>query len=360
MVTPADDGGRLLRRVFTAAVLLGVVWTIWLILQPMLAAVAWAAFLSFLLQPLQQRLTVRFGNRPNAAAGVITGVTPIAIVAPLVLIGLAFAQQISALLGSMQDNPELWSLAHWQDPETHPRIAALSGWVQQRFNISTDEIRGYVFGGLQDSARTLASMSGAMFVKASGGFLRFFLMLFILFFMLRDGPQWLARVARLLPLAEPRRQALFERLGKVTRAVVYGAGLTAALQGLLVGIGFAMAGLPGPVVFGVIAAVAALLPFAGAALVWLPGALFLLGNGQFGWGIFMLVWGGVVSTSDNFIRPVIISRYTPVPTLLVFLGVIGGVSAFGFIGFIFGPVILVLATELLRFAEGTLTLAEPP
>jgi predicted PurR-regulated permease PerM len=83
--------------------------------------------------------------------------------------------------------------------------------------------------------------------------------------------------------------------------------------------------------------------------------LYLLAAGHVGLGIFLLAWGGVVSISDNFIRPMIISRYTPVPTLLVFLGVIGGVGAFGPIGFIIGPVILVLATELLRYAEGSLT-----
>jgi predicted PurR-regulated permease PerM len=88
--------------------------------------------------------------------------------------------------------------------------------------------------------------------------------------------------------------------------------------------------------------------------VWVPGVLYLFGTGHFGMGVFLLVWGGVISTSDNFIRPLIISRYTPVPTLLVFLGVLGGVSAFGPIGFIAGPVILVLATELLRYAEGSL------
>jgi predicted PurR-regulated permease PerM len=97
----------------------------------------------------------------------------------------------------------------------------------------------------------------------------------------------------------------------------------------------------------------ALLPFGGAALIWIPGVLYLLATGQIGWGIFLLAWGGVVSVSDNFIRPLIISRYTPVPTLLVFLGVIGGVAAFGPLGFILGPVILVLATELLRFTEGS-------
>jgi predicted PurR-regulated permease PerM len=98
----------------------------------------------------------------------------------------------------------------------------------------------------------------------------------------------------------------------------------------------------------------ALLPFGGAALIWAPAVVYLLATGSIGWAIFMLVWGGVVSVSDNFIRPVIISRYTPVPTLLVFLGVIGGVAAFGLLGFVVGPVILVLAIELLRYAEGSI------
>jgi len=85
-----------------------------------------------------------------------------------------------------------------------------------------------------------------------------------------------------------------------------------------------------------------------------PGVLYLFATGSIGFGVFLVLWGLVVSVSDNFIRPVIISRYTPVPTLLVFLGVVGGVGAFGPIGFIIGPVILVLATELLRYAEGSL------
>jgi predicted PurR-regulated permease PerM len=108
-------------------------------------------------------------------------------------------------------------------------------------------------------------------------------------------------------------------------------------------------------VFGVAASVLALLPFGGAAIVWVPGMLYLLAIGKIGWAVFMLVWGVFVSTADNFIRPVIISRYTPVPTLLVFLGVIGGVAAFGALGFVIGPVMLVLATELLRYAEGSMS-----
>jgi predicted PurR-regulated permease PerM len=349
--------GRSLKRWFTIVVVVIVLWAVVLILKPMRMPIAWAALLAFLLHPLQRRLTRRFGNE-NAAAGVITGLTPVAIILPLTLLGIAFVQQISQIVQSLQSSPNLWDAAAWQDPDQHPRVAQLVAWARERFDFTPEEFQQQVAGGVTTVARKLAAASGQVFLNTAGTVLRFFLMLFILFFMLRDGPKWARRAANLVPLAPSSRNALFDRLGKVTRAVVYGCGVTAAVQGMLVGIGFAIAGLPGPVVFGVMAGVSALLPFGGAALVWAPAAIWLFASGEFGWGIFMSVWGGVVSTSDNFIRPIIISRYTPVPTLLVFLGVIGGVAAFGPIGFIFGPVILVLAIELLRFAEETLARRE--
>ena len=119
-----------------------------------------------------------------------------------------------------------------------------------------------------------------LFINTAGAVLRFFLMLFVLFFVLRDGSLWFARVAALLPLTTGKREALFTRLGKVLRAVVYGCGLTALVQGTLVSIGFAIAGLSGPIVFGVLACVMALLPFGGAAVIWFPGVLYLLAPGS--------------------------------------------------------------------------------
>jgi len=344
---------RNLRRWATVAVILIVLYAVVLILKPLRMPLAWAAFLAFLLQPMQQRFTRTFRGA-GLAAGFITALTPIAIIAPLLLIGFAFAQQVSQLVQNLQGHPALWDFQSWQDETLHPRIAHLFAWVRERLSVSPQDVHETLSNGITSSAKALAAASGQIFLNTAGAVLRFFLMLFILFFTLRDGPIWFARATALLPMRPASRTALFDRLAKVTRAVVYGCGLTAAVQGLLVGIGFAIAGLAGPVVFGVLAAALALLPFGGAAIVWVPGALYLFGSGHVGWGIFMLVWGGIVSISDNFIRPLIISRYTPVPTLLVFLGVVGGVSAFGPIGFIFGPVILVLATELLRFAEDSI------
>jgi predicted PurR-regulated permease PerM len=344
-----------LRRWFTAGVVLVVLWAIWLILRPLAVPISWAAVLAFLLFPLQLRLTRRLRNRPAIAAGLLTALTPVAIFIPLFLLGVAFADQISALTVALQRNPDIFELARWLDPQQHPQVAAAASWITSHTDVNLADAQSYLRQNLQSWASTLAKSSGQIFLNTAGIVLRFFLMLFILFFILRDGASWFSRLAKLLPLHDGQRDALFTRLGKVLRAVVYGCGLTALAQGTLVCIGFAIAGLSGPIVFGVLASVLALLPFGGAALVWVPGVLYLLGTGQLGWAVFLAVWGGLVSVSDNFIRPAVISRYTPVPTLLVFLGVIGGVSAFGLIGFIVGPVILVLATELLRYAEGSLT-----
>lgn len=345
---------RTLRRWFAVGMVLLVLLAIWTVLRPFFMPIAWAAILAFLLFPLNATLTRRFKGRSALSAAILTALTPIAIFVPLSLLAMAFAQQLANLGAALQQNQELFDLAAWMDPERHPTIAAAIAWVQQRTGWGLADVEAWLRRSADQWAGQLARYSGQMFLNTAGVVLRFFLMLFVLFFILRDGSKWFERLSGLLPLASERREALFTRLGKVLRAVVYGCGLTALMQGALVSIGFAIAGLPGFIVFGVLAAVLALLPFGGAALVWVPGMIYLFATGHVGMGIFLAIWGGIVSTSDNFIRPVIISRYTPVPTLLVVLGVIGGVAAFGPIGFIVGPVILVLATELLRYTEGSL------
>jgi predicted PurR-regulated permease PerM len=159
------------------------------------------------------------------------------------------------------------------------------------------------------------------------------------------------RFQRLIPVPEEHREQLFNHLASVTRGVFYGIGLTAIVQGILVGIGFAIAGLPSPVVFGVLAAILALLPAGGAAIVWIPGFLFLAASGRWGMAIFMLIWGFVVSTSDNFLRPVLVARYAPVSAFMVFVGVVGGIGAFGTIGIVVGPVFLALVAAILQYFD---------
>jgi len=119
----------------------------------------------------------------------------------------------------------------------------------------------------------------------------------------------------------------------------------------VLGIGFSIARLPSPVVFGVVGALIAMLPLGGTAIVWIPAAGWLFIDGRWGWGIFMVVWGLMLSALDNFLKPMLISGRAEVSTLVVFLGVLGGLSVFGAIGIVLGPLVLSLALALIEFAE---------
>jgi predicted PurR-regulated permease PerM len=182
---------------------------------------------------------------------------------------------------------------------------------------------------------------------------RFAVMLFLLFFFLRDGDVMFATGRKLIPLDEARKDRLFQQLSDVTRAIVFGTTVTALAQGALVGIGFAIAGLPSPVVFGVAAALLSMLPVGGAAFVWAPAALWLFFDGRVGYGIFLLLWGLALGGLDNVLRPLLISGRAKISALAVFVGVLGGIPAFGAIGIIAGPVLLSLVLALMEFAEET-------
>ncbi|MGH7317186.1 MAG: AI-2E family transporter, partial [Candidatus Rokuibacteriota bacterium] len=155
----------------------------------------------------------------------------------------------------------------------------------------------------------------------------------------------------LIPLTPGRREQLVETIAAVTRAVVFGSLLTALAQGVLVGLGFALVGLPSPVVFGAVAAVASLIPYVGTSLVWVPAAVVLFTQGRWVAALFLAAWSlAVVSSADNVVRPLFISGRAQISTLPVFLGLIGGLSTFGPIGLVVGPVLVALTLALLRFA----------
>jgi predicted PurR-regulated permease PerM len=198
--------------------------------------------------------------------------------------------------------------------------------------------------------QSLASLGGRVFMGAIGTVVGFVLMVFMLFFFIRDGEEMMSTARELIPMSEVHKAKLFDHLASVTRAMVYGTGLTAILQGALVGIAFLIVGLPSPIVFGVIAALLGLLPFGGTAFVWGPAVLVLALQGRWGATIFMMIWGALlVSLVDNVVRPMLVSGRANVGTLTVFIGVLGGLAAFGAIGLFLGPVVLALIIALIRF-----------
>jgi predicted PurR-regulated permease PerM len=329
-----------------------LLYLVWRIVAPLWQPLMWAVLLGALLAPSNARLARRLGNRPRLAAGLTTVGVVLLLLLPVLAIGAAVAAQAAQLLSRI-DTEAIRSTS--LDLSHAPFLQKPLAWLEATVGISWGQIEGWLVAGTKHLLQVMASSGGAVMLGAIGTIVSFVLMLFVLFFVLRDGPTLAARAVRILPIEDRLRGRLWRHLIDVTRAVFMGIGLTALVQGFLLGTGFAIAGLPSPLVFGVLGALFALVPVVGTAIIWVPGVLWLVAQGQPGHALFMAGWGIlVVGSVDNFLRPILISGRVEVPTLAVFIGVMGGLSAFGFVGLFLGPIVLGLLVALFRFTSETL------
>lgn len=324
------------------------------IVQPFLGPLLWAVSFAFLLYPMHVRLTRYLRNRVNVSAMILTMGMLLALVGPLAAVGAAFVNQTSALLQEVQTVVGNEARSDVQQLTNHPRLQGTWHWMENNLGVTVTQLRGWLSEATRSVLQTFASTSGKLFIGALGTVIGLVITLFLLFFFIRDGATMLAMVMELVPMPPAKRQALSIHLATVMRAVMFGTGLSAIAHGVLVAVGFLIVGLPSPVVFGALAALLGLLPIGGTAFVWGPAALILAAQHRWVAAIFMLLWGILlVSTIDNLLKPLLISGRAPVATLTVFMGVLGGVTAFGAIGLFLGPVVLALAVALLHFALDT-------
>jgi len=342
------------RRVFALAAALALGLALYQIINPFLQPLAWATILALLLNPLQIRLARKLGSRESLASILLTLLVLLFFIGPLSGLAVAFATQASQLAKQLPAFVQRLETTDFSSWASIPFLEKLLAWLDRHIVISTSQVQDWLVGGARSLLQELASLGGTAFLGAVGTVLSFTVMFFLLFFLLRDGARMVQTGSALVPMSAKRKQMLLTRIEAVTRAVVLGTVLTAMVQGALVGIGFALSGLPAPVVFGVAGAILSVVPFGGTALVWVPGAIALFVKGDIAWGIFLTAWGGIlVSTADNFLKPLFISGRAEVPTLAVFIGVIGGLSAFGLVGMFLGPIVIALALTIVKFASET-------
>jgi predicted PurR-regulated permease PerM len=338
-------------KAFFVALAALVIYLLLQVLQPFAGSMAWGIFLAFILFPFHRWLTRKLGNRPTISAGIITGFTPFALLTPLTLLGVAFANQARSLIEYLRSQNLHLDGTLLQEIEKYPVVGPVAHFAREDLQLNGADVQDWLTRAAEAAVQNVGSLGSGLVMGALGTLVGFFFMLFLLFFFVRDGASMFGRLQRLIPVPEEHREQLFNHLSSVARGVFYGIGLTAIIQGILVGIGFAIASLPSPVVFGVLAAVLALLPAGGAAIVWIPAVLYLGVTGHWQMAVFMTIWGVVVSTSDNFLRPLLVSRYAPVSAFTVFVGVVGGIAAFGPIGIVVGPVFLALVAAILQYFD---------
>jgi len=346
------------RRAFLIVTAAVIGYLLLAVLAPLKGALGWALVLAFLLHPLHERLSRRLKGRSVLSAGIITGLTPFLVLAPLSVLGVVFAGQVASLIGYIRGQSFVGYPQLLARLETYPLLGGVLRWASANVPVSAAQVQGWITGSMQTVLKSTASAGGSLALHLFGTVIGFFMMLFLLFFLLRDGRVIFDHVARLIPLEDARRERLLDYLARVTRAVVFGSTTTALIQGIFVAIGFALAGLPSPVVFGVIATIAALLP-AGVSIVLVPAVIYLAVGGHWAAALFLALWSGLLVVVENVARPLLTAQRAHVSTLAVFVGAVGGVSAFGILGLIIGPVLLSFMVALVRFTTEVRTAPVP-
>ena len=335
MITPA-----LRRAVFLLLLALVTVAFFWII-SPFFGAVFWAMVLALMFMPVHRRLCALLRGRDTLAALGTLLFCMVIVVVPMIFV-----------VGAMVDEATSFT-QRLRTGEFNPRTYfeqiqnALPGWSRDllgRFGLFNaqdvvDKLTAAVVqGGQALTTRALAIGQNTLMLLVNLG-----IMLYLLFFFLRDGRDLAQTIRRAVPMQRQHTDFLLSKFATVVRATVKGTVVVALVQGMLGGVAFAFLGIHGAVLWGVVMSVLSLLPAIGAALVWAPVAIYLIATGSMIEGLGLAAWGaGVMGMVDNLLRPILVGKETKLPDYLVLLSTIGGLSIFGLNGFLIGPAIAAL------------------
>lgn len=306
------------------------------VLLPFYGAVLWAVIVALLFAPVQRRLVLRLHGRHTAAALLTLAGVLLIVVIPFVLVMSTLAREAALLYQQVQSG------------ELNPGLAlrqafdALPAWftgLLQRFGLDEfDALQARITGALTQASKLLATHAVGLGQDTLNFVVGAFVMLYLAFFLIRDGQAIFQRIKACVPLSRPHQDELAERLVAVVRATVKGSLIVASVQGALGGLAFWVLGVRAPLLWAVLMALLSLLPAVGAALLWAPVALFLLANGHTGQGLALIAWGTlVIGLVDNFLRPVLVGKDAQLPDYLVLVTTLGGIALIGINGFVVGP-----------------------
>ncbi len=330
--------------VFFGALLSISVFFFWII-RDFIAPVAWAVVLALLFYPLFLSIKHRLRGRQNLAALVTILIAIVLVFLPLLFLGGVLVHESTIFYRHVLDNDEL----------IYERLSSSSPYIENILDligISTEEL----YSTIADSARSvsswIASQVFSLGTKTVSLFAGALVMLYILFFLLRDGPVIGAKIMRMIPLGDPMEIFLFERFNATVRATVKGSLVVAIAQGATGALLLWLGDIPSPVFWGVVMALFSLLPVIGPAIVWVPAgiAAYFMGNLV---GAAIILIGGflIVSNVDNYLRATLVGHETNMPDAFVLVSVLGGIATFGISGVIFGPVAAALFLAMWELFE---------
>jgi predicted PurR-regulated permease PerM len=347
METTANS--RVYAVIFFLVAVLGIGFICYRVLSPFASAIAWAIILAVAFQVPWAYLERKLPSRRNLAAILLTLAIALIVILPAGLLAGVLTSQLIDVAGRVSAKLSSMEVHSVSDLVTLPQVAKALDGIQKRAGISPQDFEKLAAGFLAQASTTAAAVSARLVLGVFDGVLTFVMVIFLLFFFFKDGQEMVRAVFELLPTDPTGRDRLSHRLQTMLATIFRGSLLCALAQGLGGGIGWWLAGLPSPALAGAAMAVLSLLPVGGTAIVWLPGSIYLWVADHRGAAVFLFLWGLIVASllADNVLRPLLIGRSEELSTLVVFLGVFGGLTAFGLLGIFIGPVVLVLATTLL-------------
>lgn len=313
-------------------VTIAFVWLIRGFMQP----IFWAVALAIVFYPAHKLIEEKLPKRPNIAAGLSIVTVLLVVVLPIIGIAAAVTREAGALYQQLRTGDFDLSAIFTNLAERLPQVESAlqrTGIYPERISEQLSSIAATVSGFLANWALELGqdTLRTAIF---------FFLMLYLLYFFLKDGHRILDGLVHALPLGDNRERALLARFEEVSRATIKGSLVIGVVQGAIGGIAFAVLGLGAPALWGVLMALLSIVPAIGPALVWVPAVIILLLSDRIIAGLILFLIGAVIiSLVDNLLRPVLVGRDTRMPDYLILLSTLGGLTAFGLAGVVIGPVI---------------------
>jgi len=319
------------------------------ILSPFLGDFFWAIILAFTFYPLFIRLKNFLRGRANLASFFLTAALLIALLLPGFFVLMNVGQEAKKVYQAFSGSSMNWVEKSLSFTEVVPE--RFRG-VLEKFGTEPKQaeaiLRNAIAGGLKAIPAYVGEKVSIVFKNLALFSLHALFVAVALFFFFRDGARYAKLLVELLPLEEKYSQVAVTTFSRTVTAVVRGMFITAFLQGILAGIGFSIAGVPVPVLLGLLTTITSMIPFLGATSVWLPASIWLLFQGQTFWGIGLALYGAlIVSTVDNVIKPMIIGETTKIPVFLLFFTILGGLKVYGVLGIFLGPIILAMGMAFL-------------
>lgn len=334
---------------FFVALFLFVLYQIALIFSPFFSAISWAAILAFAFYPIYQKILTVTRWNTNVVSFLVTSLVILIVVIPAAIVLLSLMKEAIELYNNVSD---YITSGRMEEFIVQLREKARSEWTHQ-FWLRWDPLQKELSDTLLQTAKRLgnfAALNLAAFTKNLFlWILNLIFIAFLLFFFFKDGKAMYDFMYQLIPMARKNKEVLSKKINDTFSAVIRGQFVTCIIQASIAGFTFWILGLPLPFFLALLTFIACMIPVSGAATIWAPIVVYLFATHQIGKAVSLLIIGVfVISLSDNFLKPVLIGEKTRLPVLLLFLGILGGVKVYGFIGLFLGPIILSLFFVLAR------------